>query len=57
MKRSRFVLGGVAATLVGCAPAGPVQRYAVLDASSEPLRSRFTSANGKVRVLMLVSPT
>jgi hypothetical protein len=29
----------------------------VLDASSEPLRSRFTSANGKVRVLMLVSPT
>ncbi|MBC5826331.1 MAG: hypothetical protein GIW99_01345 [Candidatus Eremiobacteraeota bacterium] len=57
MKRSGFMLAGLAAGLVGCAPAGPVQRFDVLNDSSEPLRSRFNAMKGKVRVLMLVSPT
>jgi hypothetical protein len=56
MKRSGFLLAGIGAVVAGCSHA-PVQNFDVLDASSEPLRSRFSAAEGKVRVLMLVSPT
>ena len=57
MKRLGFMIGGVAAVLIGCVPSGRAQRFDVLDDSSEPLRSRFNGTTGKVRVLMLVSPT
>jgi len=56
MKRSGFLLAGLGAAVVGCSHA-LMQSFDVLDASSEPLRSRFNAAEGKVRVLMLVSPT
>jgi len=56
MKRSLFVTGlGILAA--GCVPSGPAQHYDVLGAAAEPLRTRFNAAKGKVRVLMLVSPT
>jgi hypothetical protein len=56
MKRSGFLLAGLGAAVASCSHA-PTQSFEVLDASSEPLRSRFNVAEGKVRVLMLVSPT
>jgi hypothetical protein len=56
MKRLGFLLAGLGVLAAGCSR-GPVQPFEVLDASSEPLRSKFNSAEGKVRVLMLVSPT
>jgi hypothetical protein len=57
MRRLDFLFGCVAASLAGCAPTGPVRDFAVLDDGAQPLRSRFDAAAGKVRVLMLVSPT
>ena len=57
MKRLHFLFGCVAASLAGCAPTGQARDFAVLDDAGEPLRSRFDAAVGKVRVLMLVSPT
>lgn len=56
MKRRSFLLAGLGVAFAGCSH-GPVQPFDVLDASSEPLRSKFNAAEGKVRVLMLVSPT
>lgn len=55
MKRTGFLLAGLG-MVVACSH-GPSRTFDVLDASSEPLRSRFNGAKGKVRVLMLVSPT
>jgi hypothetical protein len=57
MKRTGFVLSGLAAFVTGCSHAGASRGFELLDESSEPLRSKFNAANGKVRVLMLVSPT
>jgi hypothetical protein len=57
MKRSGFLAAGLATAAFGCTHSGPVRPYEVLDDSSEPLLSRFNAARGKVRVLMLVSPT
>jgi hypothetical protein len=56
MKRTNFMLAGLGAIIAGCAR-GSSRPFDVLNASSDPLRSRFNSAAGKVRVLMLVSPT
>jgi hypothetical protein len=57
MKRSGFLAGGLAAVAAGCAHPGPTRPFDELDRSAEPLRSRFNEAKGKVRVVMLVSPT
>jgi hypothetical protein len=57
MKRSGFLAGGLAAVAAGCAHPGPTRPFDELDRSAEPLRSRFDEAKGKVRVVMLVSPT
>jgi hypothetical protein len=57
MRRSAFVTAGLAASLCGCINTAPEQPFVTLDAASEPLRSRFNAARGKVRVVMLVSPT
>lgn len=56
MKRTVFLVSGLCALAAGCAQA-PTSAFDVLDAASEPLRSRFNASKGKVRVLMLVSPT
>ena len=56
MKRAAFLVAGLWATFSACSH-GPSRPFDVLDAASEPLRSRFNAAKGKVRVLMLVSPT
>jgi len=56
MKRTGFLLAGLTTIIAGCSH-GSIRSFDVLDRSSEPLRSRFNAASGKVRVLMLVSPT
>jgi hypothetical protein len=56
MKRTAFLLAGLTTVIAGCSHQ-PSRSFDVLDRSSEPLRSRFNAASGKVRVLMLVSPT
>jgi putative VirB-like lipoprotein len=56
MKRTSFLAAGLAAIVTGCSR-GPSRPYEVLDQSSEALRSRFNASRGKVRVVMLVSPT
>lgn len=57
MRRSAFVAAGLAASLTACVNTSPEQPFSALDTASEPLRSRFNAAKGKVRVVMLVSPT
>lgn len=56
MKRTDFLVFGLCALTAGCSHA-PSRSFDVLDAASEPLRSRFNAGKGKVRALMLVSPT
>lgn len=56
MKRAAFLLAGLCAGVFGCSHS-VTRPFEVLDAASEPLRSRFNAGRGKVRVLMLVSPT
>ena len=59
MRRNVF-LGGCAAaiTLGGCARAGATARdYQVLGDDAEPFRATFNAAVGKVRIVVLVSPT
>jgi hypothetical protein len=47
---------GLTTIVAGCSHP-PTRPFELLDGSSEPLRSKFNAALGKVRVLMLVSPT
>lgn len=42
--------------LAACSGGSPVPHH-VLDATSEPLRTRFDADSGKVRALFLASPT
>jgi len=56
MRRSGFLVA-IAGVVAGCGYGGPEQKFDVLDATAQPLRSRFDAARDKVRVLMLVSPT
>ena len=53
MKRAAFLVAGICTTIVGCAHAAS-RKFDVLDAHSEPLRSRFNAAKGKVRVHITV---
>jgi hypothetical protein len=55
MKRTGFLIGGLL-TLASCSH-GQTRPFDALDQLSEPLRSRFNAAKGKVRIVMLVSPT
>jgi len=43
--------------LVACRPGGPVQHHDTLAANAEPLRSAFNADSGRVRAIMLASPT
>jgi hypothetical protein len=57
MQRS-FFLGILGATwLSGCARQAGEQPFVDLDSASQPLRDDFNADRGKVRILMLVSPT
>ncbi len=58
MRRSTFA-AGLAATLTACGRLGAdrPRPYVALDAQADQLRQAFNAEQGKVRVLMLVSPT
>jgi len=59
MERKSFLTGGVGALLSGCGGShtgGPLH-YQSITSNGEPLRSTFNHDAGKVRIVMLVSPT
>ncbi len=45
------------AILVGCGRAGPASEHAVMAAGFEPLRTELQADSGKVRAILLASPT
>jgi hypothetical protein len=58
MRRRSFSCGLVAAWLTGCGSHMGNQRpFDILDSQSTALTRSFDADHGKVRVLMLVSPT
>ncbi len=57
MRRRSFSWGLLAAWLTSCQSRGKQISYAVLDRQSTQLKHAFNADRGKVRVLMLVSPT
>jgi hypothetical protein len=57
MNRRPFLIGLGAAMLAGCEGQSRQQPYVILGKDDEPLRRVFNEDAGKVRVLMLVSPT
>lgn len=42
---------------IACIPNQPVAPYAALGSTAEPLHAAFNADTGRVRVVMLVSPT
>jgi len=57
MRRFIFSIGLIAALGWGCSRSGAPQPFRVLNTESESLKRAFNADRGKVRVLMLVSPT
>lgn len=59
MERKSFLAGGVGALLSGCGGShtGGRPHYRTITSNGEPLRSTFNHDVGKVRIVMLVSPT
>jgi hypothetical protein len=55
--RSRLCCLAFASTVVACEPAGTDRPHAALGARAEQLRAAFNADSGKVRVVMLASPT
>jgi len=53
----RASLLSTALILVSCSSGGPVQHHDALTANAEPLRSAFNSDSGRVRAIILASPT
>jgi len=53
----RASLLSTALILVSCSSGGPVQHHDALTANAEPLRSAFNSDSGRVRSIILASPT
>lgn len=43
--------------LAGCGPGAGSSEYVVLTDSADPLRSAFNADSGKVRAILLASPT
>lgn len=43
--------------LAACGASGPDPGYQALTAGAEPLRTAFNAANGKVRAVVLASPS
>jgi hypothetical protein len=57
MRRSPFLFGLLGALLAGCAQQAPEQPFTALAPDAGALKTLFNAERGKVRVLMLVSPT
>lgn len=55
--RARAVWAALTTMVMACAPSGTGSPHTVLQSDAEPLRTAFNRDSGKVRVLMLVSPT
>ena len=56
MRGRASVLGALALALAGCG-GGPVQSHVALDSSTVSLRSAFNADSGRVRAILLASPT
>jgi hypothetical protein len=56
MQRKSFLIGA-SLLLSACARRESAARFQLLTSGDEPLRSKFNEDAGKVRILMLVSPT
>jgi hypothetical protein len=57
MDRKTFLIAGAGTAFGGCARARTTDRYEQIEGAGEPLRSAFNRDVGKVRIVMLVSPT
>lgn len=58
MKRQTFLAASVGAAMGACcSQAGAAEQYETISGDSGPLRSAFNHDAGKVRIVMLVSPT
>jgi hypothetical protein len=57
MSLVRATLAGVALLLMACSPKGPVQPHDPLGTDAEPLRSAFNADTGRIRAIVLASPT
>jgi hypothetical protein len=57
MKRKTFFAAGLGAMLCGCGRRASAGQHDVIQSTGEPLRSDFNRDAGKVRIVMLVSPT
>ncbi len=58
MERKSFLIAAAGTLLAGCGTAATgTASYDRISAEGEPLRSAFNRDAGKVRVVMLVSPT
>jgi hypothetical protein len=53
----RKSLTSIVLLLAACEPGGPIAEHRSIDRTRNPLREAFNADYGKVRVLMLVSPT
>lgn len=56
MRRETFIVTGTATLLAACSH-GVARPYTILGGDAAALRTAFNEDTGKVRVLMLVSPT
>jgi len=52
-----FHWGPVCALLMSCGPRGPVRPHTNLREGDQPLRSAFNADSGRVRAIVLASPT
>jgi len=57
MPLRRLVVGAACVAAAGCVPEGPTAQHIVLGPDAAVLRTAFNADSGRVRVVMLVSPT
>jgi hypothetical protein len=57
MKRAKLSGVALVGMLLGCQPPGTDRPHTALGSSAEELRAAFNRDSGKVRVVMLASPT
>ena len=55
--RSVALLGVLLGLMLSCQSSGPSSGHASLDAGGEPLRAAFNQDVGKVRAILIGSPT
>lgn len=57
VKRQAIIIGVLTLLVAGSAqPVSPTE-HSILDSVSEPLQGRFNQDSGKVRLVLLLSPT